>query len=127
MHGRRDTVGGENDGLALGHLGLLVHEHGSPRLEIADDMQVVDDLLAHVDGWPVQVERLLHRLDGAFDSGAIAAGRGEQDLPHHGASVPRWKKERPAARGVVAADLDRSLTTAHGQERAAADRIAQLQ
>jgi hypothetical protein len=95
----------EDDGLPLGHLGLLVDEYGSARLEIADDVQVVDDLLTDVDGRPVQVERLLDRLDSALDPGAIATGRREQDLPHHGASVPRKKKERPAARGVVAADL----------------------
>ena len=96
---------GEDDRLPLGDLGLLIDEHGSARLEIADDVQVVDDLLADVDGRPVQVERLLDGLDGALDPGAIATGRREQDLPHHGASVPLEKKERPAARGVVAADL----------------------
>ena len=56
VHRRRDAVRREDDRLALGHLGLLVDEHGAARLEVADDVQVVDDLLAHVDGRPVQVE-----------------------------------------------------------------------
>ena len=64
---------GEDHGLALGDLGLLVDEHGAARFEIADDVQVMDDLLAHIDGRPVEIERLLHGLDGAFDAGAVAA------------------------------------------------------
>ena len=73
----------EDDRLALGHLGLLVDEDRAARLEIAHDVEVVDDLLADVDGRPVQVERALDRLDGALDSGAVAAGRRQQDLPDH--------------------------------------------
>ena len=49
MHGRGDAVGRVDDRRAGGHLGLLVHEDRAPRLEIADDVDVVDDLLAHVD------------------------------------------------------------------------------
>ena len=49
VHRRRDAVRGEDDRLALRHLGLLVDEDRAARLEVADDVQVVDDLLAHVD------------------------------------------------------------------------------
>jgi hypothetical protein len=42
-------------------------------------MLVVDDLLAHVDRFAVQIERVLHRLHGTVDAGAIAARSGEQD------------------------------------------------
>jgi len=87
VHGRRDTVRREDDRLALRHLGLLVDEDRAAGLEVADDVQVVDDLLAHVDRRSVEVERLLDRLDGALDPGAVAARRSEEDLPDHGGMV----------------------------------------
>ena len=83
MHGRRDAVRREDDGGALGHLGLLLDEDRAARLEIAHDVDVVDDLLAHVDGRSVVVECLLDSLDGALDSCAVAARRGEEDALHH--------------------------------------------
>ena len=76
-------MGREDDRLALGHLGLLVDEDRAALLELADDMQVVDDLLPHVDRRAVQLERPLDRLDRPFDAGAVAAGRGEKQLADH--------------------------------------------
>ena len=49
LHLRRDTVGGEDDGRAVGHLVELLDEDGAALLEVADDVLVVDDLLADVD------------------------------------------------------------------------------
>ena len=86
---RRDAVGGEDDQLALGDLGLLLDEDRAALGELLDHVLVVDDLLAHVDGRPVHVERLLDRLHGAVDARAVAARRREQD-PLRGAS--RWPK-----------------------------------
>ena len=74
MHGRGDAVRRVDDGRAGGHLRLLVDEDRAARLEIADDVDVVDDLLADVDRRAVVLERLLDRLDGALDTGAVAAG-----------------------------------------------------
>ena len=85
--GRRDAVRRVDDGRALGHLGLLLDEDRAARLEIADDVDVVDDLLAHVDGRAVVLERELDRLDGALDAGAVAARRGQEDAFHHAHSV----------------------------------------
>ena len=65
----------EDDRLALGHVALVLDEDRAASLEVADDVRVVDDLLANVDGRPVQVEELLDRVDGALDAGAIAARR----------------------------------------------------
>ncbi|MPM58756.1 hypothetical protein SDC9_105589 [bioreactor metagenome] len=45
-------------------------------------MLVVDDLLADVDRGPVDVQRLLHRLDRTIDAGAIAARRRHHDPLH---------------------------------------------
>ena len=47
---RGDAVGGEDDGGALGHLVGLVDEDRAALLERRDDVLVVHDLLAHVDG-----------------------------------------------------------------------------
>ena len=79
VHRRGDAVGGEDDHLALRHLGLLLDEDRAPLGELLDDVLVVDDLLADVDGRAVEVERALDRLDGAVDPRAVAARRGEQD------------------------------------------------
>ena len=82
----RDAVGGEDDGGALGHLVELLDEDRTARLEVGDDVLVVDDLLADVDRRAVQVERLLHRDHRAVHAGAVAAGGGE---PH--ALAPRTR------------------------------------
>ena len=46
----RDAVRGEDDGGAVGHLVELLDEDGAALLEVGDDVLVVDDLLADVDG-----------------------------------------------------------------------------
>ena len=53
---------------------LVLDEDRAARLEVADDVDVVDDLLADVHRRAVVLERPLHRLDGALDPGAVAAG-----------------------------------------------------
>ena len=83
MHGRRDAVGREDDGLPDRHLLLVLDEDRAAGLELAHDVQVVDDLLAHVDRRAVQLERLLDRLDRPLDAGAVAARRSEKHLAHH--------------------------------------------
>src|SRR5205823_1558996 len=47
--GRGDTVGGQHEGLPLGHLVGLLAEDRATGLQVADDVCVVDDLPAHVD------------------------------------------------------------------------------
>jgi hypothetical protein len=83
VHRRRDAVRREHDRRALRRLGLGVDEDRAPRFQLADDMDVVDDLLADVDGRAVVLEGELDRLDGALDAGAVAAGRGEEDAFDH--------------------------------------------
>ena len=80
VHRRRDAVRGEDHGLALGHLGLLLDEDRAALAQLLDDVLVVDDLLAHVDGRAVQLERALDRLDGTVDARAVAA-RGSEQQP----------------------------------------------
>src|SRR5262249_24244329 len=88
VDGRRDAVRGEDDGLALGHVVLGLDEDRAACFEIADDMLVVDDLVADVHGPVVMLEPGLDALDGALDTGAEAAGRGEQDAADHRSIVP---------------------------------------
>ena len=56
-----------------GRLFLRVDEDGAACLQIAHDVDVVHDLLPHVHGRPVVLERELDRLDGALHPGAVAA------------------------------------------------------
>ena len=75
----RNAVGRQHDHRPVRDLGLLVDEDGALGLQVLNDVQVVHDLLAHVDGRPVLGEGALHRVDGALDPRAIAARGGEQD------------------------------------------------
>ncbi len=84
VHLGRDAVRREDDRLAFRHLALVLDEDRAAGLEVAHDVRVVDDLLAHVDGRPVQVEELVDRVDGPFDPGAIAARRCQEDPLNHG-------------------------------------------
>jgi hypothetical protein len=76
--GRRDAVGAEDDVRALGDLLDLVDEDRALSLESRDDVNVVDDLLADVDGRAVVLEGLLDGDDRPVDAGAVAAGSSEQ-------------------------------------------------
>ena len=48
-HRLRDAVRAEDHGLAVGHLGEVVDEHGAALAQALDDEAVVHDLVAHVD------------------------------------------------------------------------------
>ena len=79
MHHRGDAVRGEDHQGTLGNLVQLVDEDRPALLECLDDVPVVHDLLAYVDGRAVQVERLLDGHDRPVDTGAVPTRRGEQD------------------------------------------------
>ena len=78
---RRDAVGGEDDRGALGDLGLLLDEDRAALAQLLDHVLVVDDLLAHVDGRAVELERALDGLHGPVDARAVAArARAQEEL-----------------------------------------------
>ena len=54
---------------------LVVDEDRAARLEVADDVEVVDDLLPDVDRRAVVLERALDGLHGPVDARAVAARR----------------------------------------------------
>ena len=83
VDGGCDAVSRVHERRAHGDLRLLVDEDRSARLEVADDVDVVDDLLADVHGGAVVLERLLDSLDGAFDARAVAARRREENTLDH--------------------------------------------
>ena len=74
-------MGGEDDARALGDLVGLLHEDGPAFGQGLDDELVVDDLLTHVDGGSVELERFLDDVDRAIDPRAVASGRCQQDAP----------------------------------------------
>ena len=66
---------------------LALDEDGAAALEVADDVRVMNDLAADVDGRPVQLQRSLDGLDSPFDASAIPARRGKKQPRNHRA---RW-------------------------------------
>ena len=78
---RRDPMCGQHHHGARGHLGLFIDEDRALGLEVAHDVQVVDDLLADVDRRAVLGQRTLDGVDRALHAGAIPS-RGRQQ---HGA------------------------------------------
>jgi hypothetical protein len=119
VHRRRHTVGRKDHRPPLGNIELVLDEDRAASLEVADDMGVVDDLLANVNGRPVQVEELLDRVDGPFDPGAIAAGRSQKNpLDHNASVVSRFcaliRRSGPVCRGDSVVHTARRL---EGRER----------
>src|SRR6266540_1258746 len=74
-----NPVGGEDHGRAVRHLVEFVDEPNPSLLESAHDVEVVNDLLAHVERRIDALERQVDHVDRPHDSGAEAARRGEQD------------------------------------------------
>ena len=85
---------GEDDQGPFGHVLLAVDENRPSRFEIADDMDVVDDLVADVDRRTVGLEQALDDLDGTIDAGAERSRRREQHLPTHAAASSRFRRAR---------------------------------
>src|SRR6266705_1906019 len=78
---RGDAVGREDHGRARRDLVQLVHEDGALGLEPAHDVQVVHDLLAHVDGGAIGLEGDLDDVDGPVHTGAVPTRGRQQHAP----------------------------------------------
>ena len=120
-------MGGEDHGSPLGNVELVLDEDRAASLEVADDVRVVDDLLANVNRRPVEVEELLDGVDGSFHAGAIATGRREKDSLNHAASVEAQKWKSPPLGGSVRRASQIAHRGLRGQVRTAAVCIAQCQ
>jgi hypothetical protein len=77
--GGRDAVGAEHDVRALGDLVDVVDEDRALLLQRGDHVDVVHDLLAHVDGGAEAVEGLLDRDHRPVHPSAVAPGRSEEN------------------------------------------------
>jgi hypothetical protein len=93
-HRLRHAMGGEHHGRAGRHLVQLVHEHRALGLQALDHVAVVHDLVAHIDGGAVALERALDDLDGALDAGAETARRSQKqgDGPVDHRSCPGYER-----------------------------------
>src|SRR6185437_16473959 len=69
---------------ALRHLRVLLDEDRPARLERADHVAVVNDLLADVDRRAIKLERPLDGLHRPVDAGAVTTGLGEQHTLRRG-------------------------------------------
>ncbi len=73
-------MGAEHGDGAFRHFVQFLDKAGALVLERVHHMLVVDDLMAHIDGLAILIERLLHDIDGAHDPGTEAARLGKNDL-----------------------------------------------
>ena len=71
-------MGAEHDVRPLRNFGDVVDEDRTLRLEGGDDMDVVNDLLAHVHRGTEALEGLLNRDHGPIHSCTVAPGRSKQ-------------------------------------------------
>ena len=85
---RGNAVGRQDEHRALGDVAFVLHEHGTLRLEVMDDVDVVHDLLADVYGGTVDAQGPLDRVHGPLHSGTVAPWPGEKDAVGHGFMVP---------------------------------------
>src|SRR6266550_3164871 len=95
----RDAVRGENEPPAPRDGRFRLDEDGAPRLQVAHDVSVVDDLFANVDRRSVDLERSLHRLDRSLDAGAVASVRGDEHALHHSTPPAGADCDTPMCRG----------------------------
>ena len=81
---------GEDDPRADRNLNHALDENGAARLELRDDVSVVNDVPAHVDGRPPHVQLAVDGLHRPLDAGAEAARLRDDQTSGH----------RPVTRGL---------------------------
>ena len=100
------TVGCQHHDRVLGDLVDLLDEHRPLGLEVADDVQVVDDLTADIDRRSVERQSALDDLDRAVDTGAERPRRGEEHLVLTTGTCPAFEwpphsEQRPERSGTA--------------------------
>src|SRR5689334_17270850 len=90
-HGLRHTMGTEHGHRTVGNFVQFLDEARTLVLQRVDDVLVVHDLMADIDGLAELLERPLDDVDRANDAGAESAGLGENDS-HRDSSLlgPLW-------------------------------------
>jgi len=79
-HRGRHAVRRKDDHGAVRHVREVVREHRALPAQVLDHVAVVHDLVPHVDGRAVDLERHVDDVDGAVDAGAESTRRGEPEL-----------------------------------------------
>jgi len=90
LNGKRHAMGAEDNGGPVGNIVKLFDKDSAASTQAIDDMAVMDDFVAHVDGCAVKGKRALDGLDGAFNARAEAAWVGKEDFGgcfRHGWSI----------------------------------------
>jgi hypothetical protein len=72
----------ENGYRAVRHLVEFLNETGAFALQRVNDMSVMHDFVAHIDGLAILLERMLHDVDRADDTGAKAPWLCKNDAHH---------------------------------------------
>src|SRR4030081_1736174 len=88
LHVARNTVSGENDGVAGRNLLQLLDKHGTQSAQAVHHVGVVNDFVTHVNGPSEQFDRALHDVDRAIDSCAKAAWVGQKNFHRVSAKKP---------------------------------------
>jgi hypothetical protein len=83
FHALRHAVGAEDRDRVGRHLGEILHEPRALGFEAFDDVLVVHDLVAHVDGRPIFLQRALDDLNGANHARAKSARLGQDHFHQH--------------------------------------------
>ena len=73
-HRRRDTVGAINEPLAVRNFVHLIDKDGTLSFQFLNDIAVMHDLLADVDGWAKCVQGNADDIDGTNHPGTKATG-----------------------------------------------------
>jgi hypothetical protein len=94
-----NTVGAEDDNGAVGHLIEFIDKYRALGAQVFDDVFVVHNFMANVDGRAEGCQRALDDGDGAFDAGAEAARVGEQDVYASIPTISTSKRTRWPASG----------------------------
>ena len=79
----------ENDAGARRHLAQFLDENGTGAAQFVDNVAVMDDLLAHINGGAVKIEHNFHDVDRAHHAGAKASRPQEDDLLRGNVSASR--------------------------------------
>ena len=102
-HGFRDAMCAEDDGRTVRNLVQRLDEHRSLALQVVDDVAVVDDLVANVDGGAKLRERELDDCDRPVDAGAEAARIGKQNVHQRDSPSLRTSLRRSRKLSMISA------------------------
>ena len=97
---------GEDDRGPCRHLVELVDEDRALGAQVAHDVGVVDDLVAHVDRRTELRERALDDLDRTVDAGTEAARLGEDDIHHNTPITLHFEHQWLSGQRMVEVDDD---------------------